>query len=563
MNRICPAIRKIVASIFATFLLAPLSWVIGQTETNAVGHQSPPTFSADIAPIVYGKCSICHRPDQVGPFSLLTHGDFSRRAQTIRAVIDSGYMPPWKPVNHNLEFANERSLSAEQKQKMLAWIDAGCPEGNAQETPAPPEFTAGWTLGTPDLVVKMNGQFQIPADGPDLYRSFVFPVDLPEDKWVKAVELRPKAKSAVHHAIFFLDTSGHARKKDGADGQAGIPGMGFLGDFGGAIADDNSTSRNGGGLLDRFRGGPARASAGDEDNSRIDNALARGLGGYVPGAMPNFLPGDLAMALPRGSDIVMQTHFHPSGKPETEQAELALYFADRPPSKQLVMIQVPAMFGFGANINIPPGEKNYRVSDAFTIPVDTQIIGVGGHAHYICREMKLTAESPDGQSTILLQIDDWDLDWQDRYLFAEPVELPAGTVIHSEIVYDNSAENPENPYQPPQTIRWGRESKDEMGSITLMTVASNEKERPQLQNAVRKHFTETIVNRFSQGPALAQMLMQLDQNGDGKLQESEAPPRLSGRVFGLLDQDRDGTLDKAELDRLMELRDRFGSGRKE
>ena len=291
--------------------------------------------------------------------------------------------------------------------------------------------------------------------------------------------------------------------------------------------------------------------------------LHRGLGGYVPGAMPNLLPGDLAMALPRGSDIVMQTHFHPSGKPETEQAELALYFADEPPSKQLVTIQVPAMFGFGANISIPPGEKNYRVSDSFTIPVDTQVVGIGGHAHYICREMKLTAETPDGQSTVLLQIDDWDLDWQDRYLFAEPVELAAGTVIHSEIVYDNSAENPENPDHLPQTIRWGRESRDEMGSITLMTVARNESDRPQLQNAVRKHFTETIVNRFSRGPALSQMLMQLDQNGDGKLQESEAPPRLSGRVFGLLDQDKDGALDKAELDRLMELRDRFGSDRKE
>ena len=555
------AFGSIFAAICTALTVTSSKPVFAQTQTTALHRPTAPTFSAEIAPIVYEKCSICHRPDQVGPFSLLTHEDFSRRSKTIRAVIDSGYMPPWKPVNHNVTFSNDRSLTAEQKQKMLVWIDAGCLQGDAAKTPAPPKFTAGWTLGTPDLVVKMNGQFQIPADGPDLYRSFVFPVDLPEDKWVKAVELRPQAKSAVHHAIFFLDSSGNARKKDGADGQAGIPGMGFLTNFGGASDADDSASSNGSGLLGRLRGGLARAESDIEDNSRIDNALARGLGGYVPGAMPNLLPGDLAMALPRGSDIVMQTHFHPSGKPETEQAELALYFADKPPSKQLVAIQVPAMFGFGANISIPPGEKNYRVTDSITIPVDTQVVGIGGHALYICREMKLTAETPDGQSTVLLKIDDWDLDWQDRYLFAEPVELAAGTVLHSEIVYDNSADNPENPYQPPQPIRWGRESNDEMGAITLMTVAKNEQQRPQLQSAVRKHFTETIVNRFSQGPLLSQMLMQLDQNGDGKLQESEAPPRLSGRVFGLLDQDKDGALDSAELERLKELRDRFGSGR--
>ena len=535
--------------------------VCGQNKTAASKVESPPTFSANIAPIVYEKCSICHRPDQVGPFSLLTCDDVSRRAKTIRAVIDNGYMPPWKPVNHNVAFSNDRSLSSAQKQQFLDWIDAGCPAGDPLNTPSPPQFTDGWTLGKPDLVVKMTGQFQIPADGPDLYRSFVFPVDLPDDKWVKAVELRPQAKSSVHHALFFLDTSGNARKQDGADGQAGIPGMGFLADFGGATSNEKGPRPSGSGILQRLRGQAPGSAPSDEDNSRIDNALARGLGGYVPGAVPHQLPGDLAMALPRGSDIVMQTHFHPSGKPETEQAELALYFADQPPTKQLVSIQVPAMFGFGANIRVPAGEKNYRVTDSMTVPVATEVIGIGGHAHYICRTMKLTAEFPSGESTVLMQIDDWDLDWQDRYLFAEPFVLPAGTVLQAEIVYDNSAENPENPYQPPQEIRWGRESNDEMGAITLLTVAAIESERPVLQTAVRKHFTETIVNRFTSGAGLSRMLMQLDENGDGKLQESEAPPRLSGRVFGLLDKDQDGALDSTELDGIADLRTRFGAGR--
>jgi hypothetical protein len=285
---------------------------------------------------------------------------------------------------------------------------------------------------------------------------------------------------------------------------------------------------------------------------RANEAIASGLGGYVPGATPNSLPGDLAMALPRGSDIVMQTHFHPSGKAETEQAEIALYFADRPPSRQLIPVMVPAMFGFGVDIRIPPGETNYRMSDSLTLPVDTQAVGVSGHAHYVCREMKLTAQLPKGQARVLLHIDDWDLDWQDQYLFAEPIDLPAGTVLRTEIVYDNSVDNPENPHHPPREIRWGRGSTDEMGSVTLMTVASRKADEPQLQGAVRRHFIASLVDR--ENSELSQMLMQLDDNDDGKLQRKEAPPRLNSQLFRLVDQNGDGALDKSEVERALGLR---------
>jgi hypothetical protein len=519
----------------------------------ALAGETEPTFSHDVAKIIFDKCTLCHRPDSSGPFSLITYDDVRRRAQTIEAVLDSEYMPPWKPVDHGIPFANSRNLSSHEELTIRQWIDAGCPEGDRDMTPAPPAFNDGWTLGTPDLVVQMNGEFLIPADGPDIYRSFVFPLNLPEDKWVKAVELRPRAQSSVHHAIFFLDTTGNARQLDGVDGKAGISGMGFLADFGGESKLDTSVRRSA--LWERFRGRAAPADTKGDQAYRVNNAIARGLGGYVPGSLPNLLPGDLAMPLPGGSDIVMQTHFHPSGKAETEQAELALYFADQPPSKQLVPIQIPAMFGFGANIRIPAGESDYRVSDSITLPVDAQAIGVAGHAHYICREMKLTAASPLGETTVLLEIDDWDLDWQDQYLFANPIDLPAGTVLHCEIVYDNSTDNPENPNHPPREIRWGRGSNDEMGSVTLMTVATQQREEPQLQAAVRQHFLATLVHR--KGPQLAQMLLQLDDNDDGKLQPSEAPPRMNARIFRFVDADNDGGLDALELDRLMKIRDQL------
>ena len=524
----------------------------GPTKSN---YLETVTFSSDIASIIYEKCSTCHRPGQVGPFSLLTYDDVRKQASTIEAVIENNYMPPWKPVTHNVSFSNDRSLSQSQKEKLVSWVAAGCPEGDKATMPTPPDFPDGWSLGKPDLIVKMNGQFEVPADGPDIYRSFVFPLQLPDDKWVKALELRSSAKSAMHHALFFLDSSGNARKMDGTDGKAGINGMGFLADFGGE-ATGNSVGI--GSLLSRLRSLRNQRESSADEGGRIDSMLARGLGGHVPGAMPTELPGDLAMALPKGSDIVMQTHFHPSGKREMEQAELALYFADHPPSKRLVTIQVPAMFGFGANIDIPAGEKNFRVTDSFKLPIDVQAISIGGHAHYICREMNMTAITPSGSELTLMQIDDWDLDWQDRYVFAEPFDLPAGTVITTDIVYDNSADNPENPYQPPQRIRWGRQSNDEMGSVTLMVVAADESRRRDLEDSLRSHFTTSIVDRFTSETGIGQMLLQLDENRDGKLQESESPPRLGGRVFKILDQNSDGALDAKELGRLSKIIERFG-----
>ncbi len=550
--------KRVVLTLAWAMLGLPHAWSqeseTAKTKTTAVEIV---TFSSDIATIIYDKCSSCHRPGQVGPFSLLTYDDVRKRASTIEAVIESNYMPPWKPVNHNVSFSNDRSLSQSQKEKLASWIAAGCPEGDRAAMPKPPEFPDGWSLGKPDLIVKMNGQFEVPADGPDIYRSFVFPLQLPEDKWVKAIELRSSAESAMHHALFFLDLSGNASKMDGSDGKAGIAGMGFLADMGGE-AGGNSAGM--GGLLSRLSGLRNHRKSSANEGGRIDSALARGLGGHVPGAMPTKLPGDLAMALPKGSDVVMQTHFHPSGKRETEQAELALYFADRPPLKLLVPIQVPAMFGFGANIDIPAGEPNFRITDSFKLPIDVQAISIGGHAHYICREMKMIARTPNGGEITLMQIDDWDLDWQDRYLYAEPIDLPAGTVITTDIVYDNSADNLENPYQPPQRIRWGRQSNDEMGSVTLMVVAANEGQRTDLEVALRTHFATSIVDRFTKGNGARLMLLQLDENRDGKLQKSEAPPRLGGRFFEILDQDSDEALDAIELGRLSELIERFGAG---
>ena len=489
------------------------------------------TFNKDIAPIIYDKCTRCHRPGQTGPFSLVTYKDIAKRAKTIDAVIDSGYMPPWKPVNHEIEFTNDRRLSKAQKQKLKDWIAAGKPKG-AGEAPAPPKFSGGWTLGKPDVVVEMRDGFEVPATGKDVYRSFVFPLALKEDKWVKAIEYRPTATSAVHHAIFFSDPTGNARKMDGSDGKAGIEGMGFLA-LGGDAAQTADSGR--GGFFRNFRSGQNQQGA-----SRSNAAIA-GLGGYVPGSTPSRLPGDLALPLPAGSDIVMQTHFHPSGKAETEKGKLAIYFGDKEPSQKIVDIQVPALFSIGKGLKVPAGEAHYKIQESYTLPTDIKLISVGAHAHYICREVTMTAKLPDGKKKDLLKIDDWDLDWQDRYYFKKPIVLPAGTEISTELVYDNSANNPENPNSPPKEIRWGRQSGDEMGSASLQVIAAEESDRPELESNIRRY----VVQSLTQG-SFVDLLMQLDTNRDGGLQRDEAPPGMLRR-FDMLDRNGDGKVVPKEL----------------
>lgn len=529
--------RQLLAGTFAA--LVCWSHLPGMGFCDEADSSSKPaviTFNEHIAPIIHAKCSGCHRPGQAGPFNLITFEDVAKHALTMDAVIDSNYMPPWKPVNQNVAFARDRRLTESQKSLIKRWIASGKLKGSGPE-PALPIDSADWALGPPDMVVKMNGKFNVPAAGPDIYRSFVFPLQLSEDKWIKAIDYRPAAKQSVHHALFFADQQGTARQLDGKDGQPGIEGMGFLGAASQASAPPAGNAPSG--LFSGLQLGRPQQD--------IAQRLAQGLGGYAPGNTPAKLPGDLAMPLPKGSDIVMQTHFHPSGKPEVEQGEIALYFADKKPSRTLIPIQVPAMFGVGEGIRVPAGERNYRVTDTYELPIDVQLISIGAHAHYICREAKMSARLPDGSMVTLLQIDDWDLDWQDRYYFEETLKLPAGSTLTTELVYDNSDDNPENPNVPPVEIRWGRESGDEMGSATVMVIPVDESELSALTQSLRTYFMASITKGD-----IVDLLMQLDTNRDGGLQKSEAPARMASR-FRLLDRNRNDRLEPQELEFLRSL----------
>ncbi|MDA7884912.1 hypothetical protein N9B23_00915 [bacterium] len=522
---------KELMSTGKTFLTAAMmltSVIFGLRQTSA----ETITFSSHIAKIVYSKCSSCHRPGQSGPFSLLTYSDVAGRASTIQAVIDDGYMPPWKNVTNDVRFEHDRRLTKQELELIQRWVEDGAPLGDPKKAPRQPEFPSDWLLGKPDLEVEMNGSFTIPASGPDTYRSFVFPMDLPEDKWIKAIEIKPQAKSALHHALFFLDIAKAGRTVDGKDGRAGMSGMSFLG---------------------------PNAFTGVSTDNKNSTKTSISLGGYVPGTTPMLLPGDNAMLLPKGSDLIMQTHFHPSGKKEVEHARMALYFADKPPSRQLTTLMIPPVFGRFANIDIPAGQKDYTITDSFTLPVGVNAIRTSGHAHYLATEMSLVATLPDGKTINLFQVDDWDLDWQDTYQFASPITLPAGTLFESKIVYDNSSANPSNPSSPPRRVTWGRESNDEMGNVTIQMVAQNASDQATLNKALQRKTRESMMasNRFgrsqpkrgSQQPVQV-LVKKMDSNQDGRIQLVEFKKQFprAERLFSRFDTNNDKELDKSELD---------------
>jgi hypothetical protein len=439
---------------------------------------NPPTFNKEVAPILFGQCATCHRPGEAAPFSLLTFQDAKKRARLIAEVTQSRQMPPWKAEKGDVAFRNERHLKDAEIAILKQWVAAGMPEGDKKDLPPQPTFAGDWPLGKPDLIVKMPRAFPVPAEGRDIYRNFAISLGLTEDKWVKAVDFRPGAASVVHHTLFFLDTTGTAARKELASGQVGsaggmsaLSGLGGKDKLGGILAGLGSLGGE---------GGP-------------QTAKVMGLGGWALGAQARALPDGLAYRLPKGADLILSTHFHPSGKAEQEASTVALYFTDKAPTQRFTGLQLPIGFGIASGIDIPAGKKDYAIEDSFVTPVDVKAFGASAHAHYLGKDFKMTATLPDGKVKTLLHIPDWDFAWQEQYQFQDYLDLPKGTRLHVRITYDNSAENPRNPTNPPRRVRWGKESTDEMGSISLMVVAAHEDEFPRLQEAYREHIRSAAI----------------------------------------------------------------------
>jgi hypothetical protein len=473
-----------------------------------------PTFTEHVAPIVFRACAHCHRPGEVAPFPLLSYADVKKRGRNIARVVADRYMPPWHPAEGYGSFRGDARLGAQEIQTIERWVKDGMPEGPADRLPPLPKFVDGWQLGEPDLVVRTSGAFEVPASGRDIYRNFAIPLGLDEDRWLTALEVRPSARSVLHHVLVFLDERGEAQALEGKDGRPGFSGM-------------------------RLQQAPMIA-------------------GWAVGGMPEHLPEGLGIKIPKGSDLVLQSHLHPSGKKEQEQTVLGLYFSKTPPKRTLVSIQLPPFFGFTAGLDIPAGEADYRLRDRFELPCDVDAITIGGHAHMLCRSLQMHCETDDKKEIPLLRIDRWDFDWQNRYTFREPVRLPKGGVIRSELRYDNSKQNENNPNKPPKRVRWGRETTDEMGSITVLVAPADEADLPALLDAVAKKNTERFAERAA--AAVDAQFDNFDKNRDGKLSPDELPRRMQP-FFERLDKNGDGSLSRDEAKAIGELLRGFGGGR--
>ncbi|HEY9462086.1 MAG TPA: hypothetical protein VIR54_03295, partial [Vicinamibacterales bacterium] len=476
--------RHLLLSMLAVVVIGS-AVVLAQTarRTSATPPASASvTFAEAVAPIVYANCVTCHRPGQAAPFSLISYEDVAKRGALIARVTQSRYMPPWHGDSDFGGFVGERRLTDGQIATIAAWVKQGMPRGDERRMPALPEAAAdGWQLGQPDLVLEMPSGFDVRATGPDVFRNFVIPTRLTEDKWVRGVEYRPGARKVVHHAIFAAVPGGSLAAQDGADGRPGFGGMGTVGLLNG----------NGQGT--------------------------QGLGGWAVGATPQMMPEGIATRLPKGSDFLLQVHFHPSGKPETEKSLVGIYFSDRPPDKNLMTISVPTLFGVGAGIDIPAGTKEYTIKESFTLPGDMKVYSAGAHAHYLARQMVATATLPDGSTRSLLRIKDWDFNWQDGYVYKQPFTLPKGTRIDATITYDNTAENPRNPVSPPRRAVFGEQSFDEMGAVLFDFEVVNIADRPAFEDAIGKRVKETIAAAGKNG-TLGRFLARANRERGGRQQ---------------------------------------------
>ena len=385
------------------------------------------TFNRDVAPLVHAQCAACHREGETAPFSLLTYDDARKRAKQIVEVTHERVMPPWKaePDEGRPAFLGERRLTDAQIGVLRAWLEQGTPEGDPADAPALPRFAAGWQLGEPDLVIRMPEAYRVPAEGRDIYRTFIVPVEVPPGKYVRAVEFRPGNPKVVHHAVLTTMPNVEARKLQRAEPKGNGPGFAT-----GLVAPGER--------------------------------LPGSLGIWAPGKDAIPLPEGYAMAWPPGCELLLQLHLHPSGKPETEQSSIGLYLTDAAPRGQLRPIGL-----VNAEVDIPPGAKDYTLRDGHTLERDVAVIGLFPHMHLLGRTMTATATLPDGTVKPVLTIRDWDFAWQSYYQYAEPLRLPAGTRLQATWTFDNSADNPDNPSDPPRRVRFGEQTTDEMGVLIL------------------------------------------------------------------------------------------------
>ena len=398
-----------------------------------VSLQAQVTFSEHIAPIIYDNCTVCHRPGEIGPMALTNYNEVKTWASMIEYTTSIKYMPPWPADREFSTFVGERGLTDGEIQLIKDWVAAGTPQGDPALEPELPTFPTGSQIGTPDLVLSFAESYVHEGDLSDQYQIIVLPTGLTEDKMVKAIEMRPGNPNIVHHSLFAIDESGQGQIKDAQTPEYGFP---SFGDFGVQSAEQFPQA-------------------------------------YVPGAKPIKFYTGIGAPMPAGSDLLVQMHYAPIANTQSDSSTVNIFFAEPGETIDRIVYE-EIMLPFGSTLTNGPfvmqPETVKTFHGVFTVPIKVSLLGIFPHSHLLGKDWTVYAISPQGDTTNLIHIGDWDFNWQNMYFFERFQILEPGTEIHAYATYDNTSNNPYNPNNPPQTVGWGLGTEDEMYYLPLVYV---------------------------------------------------------------------------------------------
>lgn len=379
------------------------------------------SFYRDVLPILEKRCQVCHRPGEVAPMPLLTYAQTRPWAKAIREAVLLKKMPPWFAERGSGVFSNDRSLSRDDIDTLVRWVDAGAPEGDPKDSPPLRRWTEGWNISSPDVVLGMPAAFPLPASGDVDYQYIVVPAGFSEDKWVQKAELRSGSRAVVHHAVVYIREPNSAWLRDAKPGVPYVP--------------PGRTPR------ERLLNG----------STTSDILLV-----YAPGNVPEEWPPGLAKLIKAGSDLVFQMHYTPNGRVASDQSRVGLVFARTPPERRVITLQLG-----NDRFVIPPGVPDYRVTAWGTLPNDATLLSLFPHMHLRGKKFEYNIVEPGGKRRTLLKVSPYNFHWQLSYRLAQPLELKAGTELECVAYFDNSRNNPANP-DPEDAVRFGPQSWEEM-----------------------------------------------------------------------------------------------------
>lgn len=382
------------------------------------------TYAREVAPILNKNCVSCHREGDAAPFPLDNYKSAKQWSAAIKSYTAARKMPPFKADPHfGGPFDDQRVLTPKEIATLAAWHDTGAPSGDLKTAPAPPApRTSEWELGTPNMVVSPSRAYTLDADGGDVYRDFAVGQPFVEDTYVKAMEFLPGNRAVVHHMIVYIDLTGATVAEKEGKSPDGQPGWQVSGAGSGVKTWDWGA-------------------------------------GWAPGMNAALLRPGMAVKVPKGARLVLQVHYHKSGKPETDKPRVALHYAK--PTETITDILRVAALG-NPMLRLKPNVADNEVKATMILPYDATVHSVLPHMHYLGKTMTVTALTPEGVSLPIVKITDWEFNWQMTYRYQKPIRLPKGTRLNLVATYDNTADNPFQPSQPPIEVGFGEETTDEM-----------------------------------------------------------------------------------------------------